>query len=1466
MTRILDDETKVLEEKYIPNGNDGGEYFGIINKVKTISLRSGQVIDAIIINGTKNGGSGGGLSGELQLNSLDDIREIRVGTRTFDGSVVIGYLKIVLENNNEIHGGNESNSSVKTYIKGQDFTSILSISGRSGKFLDKLTITVSTAVLKPDTSLKKVRLLDNSFIFYFQGFFISKTNNLKAYINNINVEYSFDFQGGNLNISFYNVNVKDEIFKSLKNKNSIQLEFRIGNNVVHCFKEIKIIPLTLNIVKDVENVFIRADTDKVSIGYNKDKSNCYLFESIQSATKELPEIHYEFLIERSVFDDISLRYTPELPEQMFSVIENGELKKNTYFYLSDDKNYIEKKGEYLSIKDLQETSINIFSPNIKFHAECFFYTIFSRYAIFFNFFKIEKIKLIYNVVLSPIKIKSFQNKKLYGLFSENIYIYGSGENTCSIQQLAIPEFIIFVSGVIVDKSNFLSNLIGFLNDEILSNSNDNGLIWVSVNDPNCWRFLEQKIRTYYKDFKLTGSVNLNDDFNFLQLVSGQEISWKNGLLVSEKSASNRDRVSLNSFKVGGGGSIVELQTKSSSYEIITSGHLAGSICIPNHTILQENIFNNLCFETFSDSRPHLSVPIKFNKYKLHENSLFEFSHTLYFPYATPQFVFKNGTRIFSGYQTISGKKVVLIVDKEKYGLAGVCLEQAQAPSKNSLSLFGDFGIQIIDPVTLEVISGPEKIIFGSVLTEYMYIETGYRLRYTPNQPAFVTTDGSEVIFSQRVTTSWLSVLPPIGVVKNLYYYAMPQHAALFDYTPETINLKPSEMVIGPVFLNGRPLVFPALPLAFYGDNSDLRMFEKQSIATKRRQLINQNIPSELESTLNSDNADTVESITSKGLIIKWNKLRPQTWDEVIVGKLNDGEILKFTKFKDNFRQALLDDQCFIVAANSKEFCSEQDGVSASVGGWNFELGPTAWQSDDEQKNGQPGSLMIVKFCQDSAIIDLAEDAKRWTWQAVAKFDGSISPTQNKLRRMIKDAYQHQLEVRSGHDSKATVYDNFIRIIEDPNWTGILFLNVGVNSDSLPDEFKPFERGIDHKDFRLHHLGFNPSTFEIKNKKLELLPMTMFGLIHYQDTAPLSYTPNVGQHEASFKVKRLQAEIQQSEIINFNFSLLLSIPVMLGSLINLNRSRTGNTLTLEGNYQPNSYGKKSYVFHVAGAHQYLVEHSPIAAINITTVDLHAHNSCQGFQLILGGRLHFHEYSSFDLFSYGVSEDEVDEPNSKQNGYSNEDSGLTFSNYVLDFRDTNTDKMTVESNTADMKFDLHNQPRTQSFAASFPIRLVGLQSITDPNKSPKALGYVPVETPLPNGKLEANYYALIYELKIGDTGVLAGALPLTMNIMAAWSPQDGDRDETLYVGAKMPGLRSAIGGKLEFQKFLNMGFRRIEMSVETDPKTKVKNYSIALKHFELGVLSFNFPSGNMDMLLFADAANKGEIGWYASYDDV
>lgn len=1453
--------TKILEEKCIFRGGNGGGQFQSINDVKTISLSSGQVIDAIIINGTKNGGSGGGLSGELKLNSLDDIREIRVGVRSFDGRDVIGYLKIVLENNNEIYGGNESNSSVITYIKGQDFTSILSISGYSGKFLDKLIITMSLAVLKPDISLKKVKLSDNSFIFCFQGFFISKNSDLKAYINNINVEYFFDFQGGELNISFDNV--KDEIFKSLKNKNSIQLEFRIGNNVVHCFKEIKIIPLTLNIVKDIEDFFIRADTDKVSIGYNKDKSNCYLFESIQSATKELPEIHYEFLIERSVFDDISLRYTPELPEQMFSVIENGELKKNTYFYLSDDKNYIEKKGEYLSIKDLRETNINIFSPNINFYAECFFNKIFARYAIFF---KIEKIKLISNGFLSPIKIKSLQNKNLYELFGENIYIYSNGENICSIRQLAIPEFIIFVSGVIVDKSIFLSKLIGFLNEEIFSNSIDNGLIWVNVDNPSDWKFLVQKIKDYKLGSKSTENVILNIDFIFLRLRANQLISWNNGELISESNGEDKNWFDLNSLRFSESDSINGFYTNSNSYEIITSGHLAGSIYIPNHTILQENIFNNLCFETFSDSRPHLSVPIKFNKYKLHENSLFEFSHTLYFPYATPQFVFKNGTRIFSGYQTISGKKVVLIVDKEKYGLAGVCLEQAQAPSKNSLSLFGDFGIQIIDPVTLEVISGPEKIIFGSVLTEYMYIETGYRLRYTPNQPAFVTTDGSEVIFSQRVTTSWLSVLPPIGVVKNLYYYAMPQHAALFDYTPETINLKPSEMVIGPVFLNGRPLVFPALPLAFYGDNSDLRMFEKQSIATKRRQLINQNIPSELESTLNSDNADTVESITSKGLIIKWNKLRPQTWDEVIVGKLNDGEILKFTKFKDNFRQALLDDQCFIVAANSKEFCSEQDGVSASVGGWNFELGPTAWQSDDEQKNGQPGSLMIVKFCQDSAIIDLAEDAKRWTWQAVAKFDGSISPTQNKLRRMIKDAYQHQLEVRSGHDSKATVYDNFIRIIEDPNWTGILFLNVGVNSDSLPDEFKPFERGIDNKDFRLHHLGFNPSTFEIKNKKLELLSMTMFGLIHYQDTAPLSYTPNVGQHEASFKVKRLQAEIQQSEIINFNFSLLLSIPVMLGSLINLNRSRTGNTLTLEGNYQPNSYGKKSYVFHVAGAHQYLVEHSPIAAINITTVDLHAHNSCQGFQLILGGRLHFHEYSSFDLFSYGVSEDEVDEPNSKQNGYSNEDSGLTFSNYVLDFRDTNTDKMTVESNTADMKFDLHNQPRTQSFAASFPIRLVGLQSITDPNKSPKALGYVPVETPLPNGKLEANYYALIYELKIGDTGVLAGALPLTMNIMAAWSPQDGDRDETLYVGAKMPGLRSAIGGKLEFQKFLNMGFRRIEMSVETDPKTKVKNYSIALKHFELGVLSFNFPSGNMDMLLFADAANKGEIGWYASYDDV
>ncbi len=118
-----------LDKDYSFGGNGGTEF--PLEAVKSIAIRHGVNVDAIVVNGTKHGGSGGTATKTLELAAGEYINKIEVSSSLF-----VNYLKITTNKGNSIEGGKKDG---KTETIGGE---VLAIGGRQGNLLDQLKVRV----------------------------------------------------------------------------------------------------------------------------------------------------------------------------------------------------------------------------------------------------------------------------------------------------------------------------------------------------------------------------------------------------------------------------------------------------------------------------------------------------------------------------------------------------------------------------------------------------------------------------------------------------------------------------------------------------------------------------------------------------------------------------------------------------------------------------------------------------------------------------------------------------------------------------------------------------------------------------------------------------------------------------------------------------------------------------------------------------------------------------------------------------------------------------------------------------------------------------------------------------------------------------------------------------------------------------------------------------------------------------
>jgi hypothetical protein len=548
----------------------------------------------------------------------------------------------------------------------------------------------------------------------------------------------------------------------------------------------------------------------------------------------------------------------------------------------------------------------------------------------------------------------------------------------------------------------------------------------------------------------------------------------------------------------------------------------------------------------------------------------------------------------------------------------------------------------------------------------------------------------------------------------------------------------------------------------------------------------------------------------------------------------------------------------------------------SIDKWRFQLSPRNWHNPD--RAAAPDSQLIFKLVGGRSLVELLDDIPSWTWPEAASSAGPAA-AQSSIRAIIRNAREAVLTAQAT-GAGATPYDNFIAMVDDPNWTGVLALSVDVPLDALPGPLQALAAGIDPSGFYAHHLGLTATPFEARDGQLVFQTTSSFGLIDYQDPVDQYFSEETA---FAFKVLQLTVGFQNANLVSFASRVELMINRMFGAFTRLYPTGHGNNILLDGVYQSQRQRDGSvqgtYVFAMREQNSLQLSSGALKIVELLSAQLvtvKPANQASGDSTIsavfqLTGNLGFEDYEQFDPFSFGTPLGATLDlaAGARLPSY------LRFSNLAISMTFSLAEASQISFAVADgnIHFDLANSlPRPNSLVARFPVRLTGLVTTPDPRiarqpatvLTPEAVGFASISAPIQQGKLSNPWYGLTYQVDMGGLGALAGNVGITVRLLAGWSPKDGDIAPGLFVGVALPGVKNGLGVDLPLQGILKLGFRTIQFVTHEDGSGP-RNYLLRLRDFGIRILGLGFPPGHNDISLFGnpDQTSNTKLGWYAAY---
>jgi hypothetical protein len=780
-------------------------------------------------------------------------------------------------------------------------------------------------------------------------------------------------------------------------------------------------------------------------------------------------------------------------------------------------------------------------------------------------------------------------------------------------------------------------------------------------------------------------------------------------------------------------------------------------------------------------------------------------------------------------------------------------------------------------------------------------------RTAPRQPLI---SGRTAPLTEVATTSWAYVTPRAGGAVT--YFAQPGDASLFQHDP-ALFLGYMEVPAGtlPATPTAPDAVMPAaFPLVPYAgivaqDLVPFQRLENGAISPARRAAV-------LHLTLPARSArrapppfavaaDDQLGTTPQGLLARFDATL-RDWKALTLAQTDGGtQQLQWTQVTDELRAALQTNQLFLVLSDAASFfgCAsinyeltplafarlgtegmvpetvlakvrplegqrfaDQAGYEAAlqarltgveylqyrdaflrfgafsqlrIRDWTFDLSPYEWAAR--------GTIVVFKFSGES-LATLAADPARWT--SAADFNRDVDATRERLLTILADAAE-----QTNPD-----YTAFNRMVEDPSWSGILFLSVRVPLASLPPQLRGLAAGIDPDAFNAHHVGINVNPLVDDPAALAIQDSSLFGLIAYDSPEPLFFEDRA----YDYKVASLKVLFRNSLIQRFASQVMLLVNELFDEPATLVGSLHGNNLLLDGVYQRQG-DDDAYVFGGEGDDTFTmtsgvfyniaVQQTQFVTVNPPAADAAPALVRARFQL--WGTLRFKALAGFDALSFG--------PTLGEDGELLVDGGLRFANLALDlvFDPLTLGDKVFTFNARQLSFDMvHSRARDRSLFHRFPLTLAGLIQ-SEEGTTPQSLGFAAVDAPLGQTGVKDPWFGLEFLIDLGAPGALAARIDFRAKLLAAWSPSP--RGLAFFLGLTLPGM---TGGKREItlQGPLKLAIGSFEFTVSRDAEYMLRFNNLVLKLF---VLRFP-PSGQTVAYLFGNpnrTSTDKALGWYAAY---
>ena len=586
------------------------------------------------------------------------------------------------------------------------------------------------------------------------------------------------------------------------------------------------------------------------------------------------------------------------------------------------------------------------------------------------------------------------------------------------------------------------------------------------------------------------------------------------------------------------------------------------------------------------------------------------------------------------------------------------------------------------------------------------------------------------------------------------------------------------------------------------------------------------------------------------------------------------------------QDALQTNQLFLVIVNPDNLVPEADDFlnRLDIAGWRMAAKVGKGVSATAYAN-----VMVMKYC-DGSFKSRITNPNQWTAPADFSLPSGTDPASTLattcytglsswLQTVVKQA---EAALAANPDSP---YANFVQLVNDPDWNGVLVLQADLDAGSLPDGLAGIAAGIDMTSFTAHHFGFTASRLSSNSDGTISFASnsSTFGLVDYTDSTfaanlALGLPPDTPitlpiAVNYAFRVLQLQTLFENAAIRTFKSYLelgvgnLFSTPV-LSTIFNGSRM-PGNGVVLDGSYVDQN-GVGIYIFVQAVPTIFQLDSNVLPSVAFNRVQFNCLGTTDGGSTVLNrffiwGSFNFtaltdKDGAPLDLLSFG----------DPAGAGSPSGAGLSFSSLLIDMRypAATPNAVTFVEGTQNLSYDLGNSVyRPGSLFGGFGLQLSGFIA-AGVNERPADYGFLTVTAPVDLSPLRGPWYGVTYRVTMGGPGALASAAGFNSTLLLGWSPASGAGDDahSLFIGLSLPG--AAPGAKLiSLQGVFKLSVDTLALSRQQVPDSDPASYYYCLKLGNIGLKILGIaklpPDATINFFLFGDPGSTGSLGWYAAY---